>query len=97
MRRNTKKSYKKTIRVDGRLKRIIENTFRVVSKRTGLKLSYGKIARTFWSTLANNSIVREKCMKLVCKALVEEKKKTIKSLNNDKKVLGAKSNHKRRC
>lgn len=75
MQRNTKKSYKKTIRVDGRIKRIIEDNFRDVSRRTGLKLSYGKVARAFWSTLASSANVREACMKLVCKTLLEEAKK----------------------
>jgi len=75
MQRNTKKSYKKTIRVDGHIKGIIEKNFRDVSRRTGLKLSYGKVARAFWSTLASDNNVRETCMKLVCKSLLEEAKK----------------------
>jgi hypothetical protein len=75
MQRNTKKSYKKTIRVDGRIKGIIEKNFHDVSRRTGLKLSYGKVARAFWSTLASDTNVREACMKLVCKSLLDEAKK----------------------
>ena len=92
MQRNTKKSYKKTIRVDGRIKHIIEDNFRDVSRRTGLKLSYGKVARAFRSTLASSSNVRETCMKLVCKSLLEEAKKREK---NDKKILRTKHDRKR--
>ncbi|MFA5500876.1 MAG: hypothetical protein WC404_07345 [Candidatus Omnitrophota bacterium] len=82
MQRNTKKSYKKTIRVDGRLKSIIEKNFRDVSRRTGLRLSYGKVARAFWSTLASNANIRETCMKLVCRSLLEDAKKNKKKRCN---------------
>lgn len=64
--------------MDGRLKSIIEGVFREVNKKTGLRLSYGKVARAFWSTLANNPKARERCMGLVCKALLEEAKKNKK-------------------
>lgn len=83
MEKNCKKIYKKSIRVDGRLKSIIEKNFRDVSQRTGLKLSYGKIARAFWSTLASDARVREKCMKLVCKTLLEESRRSKKNTKND--------------
>jgi hypothetical protein len=70
---DTKHIYKKSIRVNRRIKYIIENNFREVCQKTGLKkLSYGKIARAFWSTLAEHPKLRARCMKLVCDSLREE-------------------------
>lgn len=71
----TKYSYKKTIRIDASLKSIIEKNFSEVCDKTGLKLSYGKIARAFWSTLADDNKLRKKCMKLVCAAILEDERK----------------------
>ena len=67
-----KHSYKKSIRVNKRIKTIIEKTFREVCRKTDLKLSYGKIARAFWSSLAEDPKLRTKCMKLVCDSLIKE-------------------------
>ena len=72
---DSKYSHKKTIRVDGRIKSIIERTFGEVCAKTGLRLSYGKIARAFWSSLAEDIKLRKKCMDLVCKTILEDARK----------------------
>lgn len=67
-----KYSYRKTIRIDEHLKSIIEKNFADVCRHTGLKLSYGKIARAFWVSLAENSKLRKQCMDLVCRSLIKD-------------------------
>ena len=73
--KDAKHIYKKTIRVNGYIKSIIERNFREVCGKTGLKLSYGKIARAFWLTLAENPKLRNRCMKLVCRAILKDARK----------------------
>lgn len=67
--------YKKSIRVNYDIKTVIETTFKEVCKKTGLRLSYGRIARAFWSELAKHKALRKKCMNLVCKSLINDAKK----------------------
>ena len=81
---NTKYSYKKTMRVNGHIKSIIEKNCRDVRYKTGLELSYGKIARAFWSTLAEDPKLRKKCMDLVCKAILRDINKKTEECYNGK-------------
>jgi len=62
--------YKKSIRVNGHIKSVIEETFSEVRRRTGKKLSYGRIARAFWYSLGQNRDLGEKCLTLVCKNIL---------------------------
>lgn len=75
MAHSVKYSYKKTIRIDGNIKHIIEKNFREVCRKTGLKLSYGKIARAFWVALAENKKLRKQCMDMVCKRIIKDRAK----------------------
>jgi hypothetical protein len=61
--------------MDARIKSIIDNNFDEVRGRTGLKLSYGNIARSFWSALAEDPKLRKKCMDAVCKTMMENAQK----------------------
>lgn len=76
-----KYAYKKTIRINNDIKHIIEKNFREVCRKTGLKLSYGRIARAFWSSLAKNPNLRKKCMELVCKDILKEASKNKRTLH----------------
>jgi len=40
-----------------------------------MRLSYGKIARAFWISLEQDKVLRKKCMRLVCKNILQEVKK----------------------
>ena len=71
-----KYTYKKSIRVNEHIKSIIEKTFSEVCRVTGKKLSYGRIARAFWSSLANEPALRKKCIRLVCKNIIIDADKT---------------------
>jgi predicted nucleic-acid-binding protein len=61
--------------MDSRVKSIVDKNFQEIRAKTGLNLSYGKIARTFWSTLASNPRLRRECMELVCETIVKNSKK----------------------
>ncbi len=69
---DTKYTYRKTIRINSHIKSIIEKNFKEIRKRTGLKLSYGKISRVFWSCLAADTKLRDRCMDAVCKSLLKD-------------------------
>ena len=73
--RDDKCTYRTSIRINNSIKHIIEATFKEVCKKTGLKLSYSKIARAFWSSLAKTPGLRKKCMELVCKEILKEETK----------------------
>lgn len=82
---NSKYTFKKSIRVNSYIKNIIEKNFRDVCKNTGLKLSYGKIARAFWASLAEKPALRKKCMDLVCKSIMKDHRKKQGGQNGHKK------------
>ncbi len=78
--KNGKFVYRTSIRIDDKLKSIIEHTYRDVCNKTGLKkLSYGKMARAFWITIANNTALRKQCMKLVCDFILKQQEKKDKA------------------
>ncbi|MDD5136616.1 MAG: hypothetical protein PHN63_04640 [Candidatus Omnitrophica bacterium] len=70
---NSKHSYKTSYRINGYIKSIIDKTSNEIRKKTGLKLSGGKIARTFWIALAENPSLRKRCLGCVCAKLLKNK------------------------
>ncbi len=73
---NKKLIHRTSIRMNDEVKSIIERTFRDVCHKTGIKeLSYGKVARAFWVSLAREPVLRKKCMELVCDFILEEQRK----------------------
>jgi len=72
MPKDTKYTYKKTIRLSKGIKSIIDRTFREVCQKTGRKFSYGRIARAFWYSLAHEPVLRKKCVNLVCKNMLKD-------------------------
>ncbi len=90
MTNSVKYIHKKTIRIDDRIKSIIEKNFREICHKTGLRLSYGKIARAFWLNLAENKKLRKQCMELVCKSIIrdynDKRRKSRKDRGRNKKT-----------
>ncbi|MFA5143930.1 MAG: hypothetical protein WC522_07190 [Candidatus Omnitrophota bacterium] len=72
---NSKHAYKTSYRINGYIKSIIDRASNDIRKKTGLKLSGGKIARTFWAALADNPGLRDRCVNCVCKHLLKERRK----------------------
>jgi hypothetical protein len=70
---NSKHTYKTCYRVNSYVKSIIDRTSNDIRKKTGLKLSGGKIARTFWIALAENAPLRKRCLQAVCKKITVER------------------------
>ena len=87
MLKDAKYTYRTSIRINHHIKHIIEENFREVCRKTGLKLSYGRIARAFWSSLAKNPSLRKKCMELVCRDILKESSENKRNLLCKKKTL----------
>ena len=64
--------YKTSYRIDSHIKHIMDNTFAIVRKRAGYKLSNGTIARTFWLVLYENDGLRKRCLDTVCGWLIKD-------------------------
>ena len=69
---DSKQLIKVSYRINNYIKSIIDKTKNEVRRQTGLNSSGGKIARTFWTALAEDPVLRKKCMHCVCKKIVEE-------------------------
>lgn len=72
MNNDSKHLLKTSYRINSRIKSIIDKTNRDVRSKTGLELSMGRVARAFWITLAKDEALRKKCIKCVCKLILEE-------------------------
>lgn len=66
MKKDVKYTYKTSYRINSQVKSILENTFGEVCRKTGLKLSLGKISRAFWIATAEDPALRKQCMRAVC-------------------------------
>ena len=67
-----KHRFKVSYRVNGHIKSLIEKTNRDIRRKTGLDLSRGRIARTFWTGLADDPALRKKCINCICSKLLKE-------------------------
>jgi len=69
---DVKYNHKASYRINSRIKSIISGTVKDIHKETGLKLSLGKLSRTFWISLASDPALRKKFIDRVYKIVLQE-------------------------
>lgn len=72
-RNHAKHLFKTSYRINDNIKSFIDKTNRDVRKETGLDISMGRIARAFWTALAEDRKLRKKTMDYVCKIILRDK------------------------
>jgi hypothetical protein len=69
---DVKYAYKRSYRINNRIKHIIDRTFKDIRRETGLSLSLGKVSRAFWMSLAADAAFRKKFIDCIHKMSVDE-------------------------